>query len=159
MAKRKSTTRRNAEPAEKPYPDADLIRLCCNLLAATGAFAGCTDGDPDGNNVHAEPIWSRIEARIERMIGIAAATKATTLAGLVSKAAAMTAIMKYESHCNLSDRSEAYVIAFASDVHNVCKQALEMEGALQRAHKFEIDRANALREQLKQWTPTPRAPL
>lgn len=151
MAKRISSTRRKAKPqpkAEPKYPDADLIRLCCNLLAEIGAYRGSGDGDPDGNNVHAEPIWRQQCRRIKALISKATATKATTLAGLVSKAAALAAIMNYESGMNLNDDDEAYIAAFASDVGDVCREAIEVEEALRLARKLEADRANVMREQM-----------
>jgi hypothetical protein len=97
MAKIKSNTRRRVVPPtqtptkpEMKYADAALIRLCVTITAELAAFYGCSKADPDGNNCHAEPIWQRHHDRAFAAVERAAVTRATTWAGLASKAVAMT---------------------------------------------------------------------
>ncbi len=145
MAKRKTTTHAKAKSQRKAapvYPDAALIRLCCNLLAEIGAYKGCAEGDPDGNNVHAEPIWNRQSDRIDALLAKATATKATTLAGLVSKATVVAAIFDYESGCHLNEDDEKYIAAFAREVDAVCREAIDVEAALKLGRAFERERAD-----------------
>jgi hypothetical protein len=145
MAKSKTTMRRKAKShrkTEPKYPDAALIRLCCNLLAAIGAYRGCGEGDPDGNNVHAEPLWTQQCKRVDTLITQAAAKKATTLAGLVSKAVATVAIMDYEAGCHLTERDEAFIAAFAREVDDICREVIQVEEALKLGHQYERERAN-----------------
>jgi hypothetical protein len=139
MAKLKHTTRRQrvAPPskAEKSkYPDAALIRLCVSITADLAAFQGCSEADPDGNNIHAEPIWSRILERANRTIEQAGNTQATTWAGLASKAVAMLAIL--DDDCGgVEARSANFYRSFAADVKRLGKEYADKQ--------FHDDRAAA----------------
>ncbi len=154
MAKLKHTTRRQrvAPPfktEKSKYPDAALIRLCVTITAELAAFNGCSGADPDGNNVHAEPIWDRHIKRAHKAIEQAVLTRPTTWAGLASKAVAMTAILNDECG-GMEERSESFYRSFADDVERLCKAAVDKERDLARTkatveeiRKLQADRGAA----------------
>ncbi len=121
----KRAKRKTKLPAEKPYPDAALIRLCITIRAELAAQHGSWLAlDPDGSSAHIVPIGERHAERANRAIEKAATTKATTWAGLASKANVVPAIIDDDSG-GMEERSEAFYRSFAADVERLSKATVE----------------------------------
>ena len=144
MAKAKSTRRRRAPPPQtrtKPevkYADAALIRLCITIRAELAAHHGCWKApDPDGSSAHIEPIGARHATRAFQAIEKAAAFKATTWAGLASKANVVPVILD-DDEGSAEVRSEAFYRSFAADAERLAKDAVEKDRQAARAQAEKV---------------------
>jgi len=78
---------------EAKAPDHDAIVACVEYAQAVAAVRASFAADPDGNSIHAEKAVVPYEAKAKKALTAASSTRATTAAGLDSKARILPMIL------------------------------------------------------------------
>jgi hypothetical protein len=107
-----------------PATNDPLIRACVAYAQNVAAWGAGFEIDPTDSE-YAEQMGEEFSKRLNADLQKMSALSATTLEGLVAKAAAVAVMMRHNEHCVLNESDKKLIVSLARNVQTVLDPIIE----------------------------------